>query len=177
MAKPAILDINRNTAAVARDTVSGKVLVLGLGNTLLSDEGVGVHVIRYLQARSPAVPGIEYMDGGTLSFDLTVPIESADALIVVDAAELGAAPGTVRCYRDAAMDTFVGGNRKRSVHEVSLLDLLAIACLSDHLPQRRALVGIQPQRVDWGEAPSAVVAGAIPIAGRQVLDILAEWHT
>lgn len=156
--------------------MSGNVLVLGLGNTLLSDEGAGVHVIRYLQERSPATSGVEYMDGGTLSFDLAAPIESADSLIVVDAAELGAEPGAVRCYRDEAMDAFVGGNRKRSVHEVSLLDLLAIACLSDHLPRRRALIGIQPHTIGWGDAPSAAVAGAIPVAGRQVLDILAEWR-
>ena len=134
--------------------MSGNVLVLGLGNTLLSDEGAGVHVIRYLQERSPATSGVEYMDGGTLSFDLAAPIESADSLIVVDAAELGAEPGAVRCYRDEAMDAFVGGNRKR----------------------RRALSGIQPHTIDWGDAPSTAVAGAIPVAGRQVLDILAEWR-
>lgn len=156
--------------------MSGNVLVLGLGNTLLSDEGAGVHVIHYLREHSPATAGVEYLDGGTLSFDLAAPIEAAEALIVVDAAELDAAPGAIRCYRDAAMDAFVGGNRKRSVHEVSLLDLLAIACLSDHLPRRRALVGIQPHIIDWGDAPSAAVAGAIPVAGRQVLDLLAEWR-
>lgn len=152
------------------------VLVLGLGNTLLSDEGVGIHVIRYLQEKFPEQPNVEYLDGGTLSFTLSEPIENADALIVVDAAELGAEAGIVRCYENLAMDEFVGGNRKRSVHEVSLLDLLAVAYLTDRLPKQRALVGIQPASVDWGDQPTQKVAAAIPTAGRQILDLIEAWH-
>lgn len=156
--------------------MSRKVLVLGLGNTLLTDEGAGVHVIRYLQETFPSRPDVEFLDGGTLSFTLSEPIESADALIVVDAAEFGAAAGTVCCYQDAAMDEFVGGNRKRSVHEVSLLDLLAVAYLTERLPARRALVGIQPASVDWGDAPTSAVSAAIPVAGQQILDLIDGWH-
>lgn len=152
------------------------VLVLGLGNTLLSDEGIGIHVIRYLQEKFPEQPNVEYLDGGTLSFTLSEPIENADALIVVDAAELGAEAGIVRCYENIAMDEFVGGNRKRSVHEVSLLDLLAVAYLTERLPKRRALVGIQPDSVDWGDQPTHKVAAAIPAAGRQILDLIEAWH-
>lgn len=151
------------------------VLVLGLGNTLLGDEGAGVHVIRYLQSKPP-LPGVRYLDGGTLSFSLADAIQSTDALIVVDAAELGAAAGTVRCYRNSDMDDFVGGGRKRSPHEVSLVDLLAVALLSDQLPRRRALVGIQPHSLDWSELPSERVAEAIPRAGQQVLELIAEWR-
>lgn len=156
--------------------MSRSVLVLGLGNTLLSDEGVGVHVIDYLQQHHPNLPDVEYLDGGTLSFTLAGPIENADGLIVIDAAELGAEAGAIRCFQDRAMDDFVGGNRKRSVHEVSLLDLLAVAYLTERLPERRALIGIQPHIVDWGDRPTAKVAAAIPQAGRQVLDILQEWR-
>jgi hydrogenase maturation protease len=156
--------------------VNGNVLVLGLGNTLLSDEGAGVHVIRYLQEQFPDLPGVEYLDGGTLSFTLSEPIENAAALIVVDAAELGAEAGTVRSYENREMDDFVGGNRKRSVHEVSLLDLLAVAYLTERLPERRALVGIQPSLVDWGDQPTQPVAAAIPAAGRRILDIIEGWR-
>lgn len=156
--------------------MSQSVLVLGLGNTLLSDEGVGVHVIEYLRTRFPDEPDVEYLDGGTLSFSLAGPIESADGLIVVDAADFGAEAGAVRCYQQEAMDEFVGSNRKRSVHEVSLIDLLAVACLTERLPRRRALIGIQPQTVDWGEQPSPEVAQAIPRAGRHVLEIVREWR-
>jgi len=156
--------------------VKQNVLVLGLGNTLLSDEGAGIHVIRYLQEQFPDRPNVEYLDGGTLSFTLSEPIENADAPIVVDAAELGTEAGVVRCYQDKAMDDFVGGNRKRSVHEVSLIDLLAVAYLTERLPKRRALVGIQPASVDWGDQPTQKVADAIPTAGRQILDLIEAWH-
>lgn len=156
--------------------MSRNVLVLGLGNTLLKDEGAGVHVINFLQEQFPDEPGVEYLDGGTLSFTLADPIESADGLIVVDAAELGAEAGAIRCFRHKAMDDFIGSNRKRSVHEVSLIDLLAVAYLTERLPERRALIGIQPHTVDWGDQPTAKVADAIPQACQQVLDILREWR-
>lgn len=151
-----------------------KTLVLGIGNTLLSDEGAGVHVVRYLQDHHP-LPGVDYMDGGTLSFTLAQAIEGTDNLIVVDAAQLHAAAGSVRVFRDADMDEFLGRRRKRSVHEVSLIDLMAVACLSERMPTRRALIGIQPHRLDWGESPSPVVRAAIPGAAALVLELIIEW--
>lgn len=151
-------------------------LVLGLGNTLLSDEGIGIHVIDHLQ-NQPGLPlNVSFMDGGTLSFTLAGPIEESDNLIVIDAAELNTAPGTVSVFSGPDMDQYLGTNRKRSVHEVGLIDLMNIARLTDRLPARRALIAIQPERVDWGEQPSPKVATAIPEACNQVLAILREWH-
>ena len=152
-----------------------KTLVLGLGNTLLSDEGAGVYVVRELEKSQTPSQRIRFMDGGTLSFTLAGPIEDADELIVVDTAELHAEPGTVRVFTGAAMDTFVTTGKKASVHEVSLMDLMAVAYLEGHLPARRALVGIQPQILDWGDAPSAAVAQAIPNACAQVVDLMERW--
>ena len=97
-------------------------------------------------------------------------------LIVIDAAELDSAPGTVRAFVGEDMDRFLGVNRKRSVHEVGLLDLMAVAHLAGHLPQRRALIGIQPDIVDWGDAPTAAVAEAIPQACSLTLDLIAAWR-
>lgn len=151
-------------------------LVLGLGNTLLSDEGVGVHVVRSLQEDASAESGVTYMDGGTLSFTLAESIESTDNLIVVDATELNSTPGTVQVYENEAMDDFIGSNRKRSVHEVSLLDLMAIARLTDSLPARRALVGIQPEHVDWGDNPTEAVLAAVPQACQTVRSLIQRWR-
>lgn len=153
-----------------------RIVVLGIGNTLLSDEGAGVHAVRRLQARGEAPEGVELLDGGTLSFTLAGPIEDTEALIVIDAAELGTAPGVVRVYEGEAMDRFLGASRKRSVHEVGLLDLLAVAALAGRLPERRALVGIQPEALDWGEAPSAPVARAIPLACDRTRELIARWR-
>ncbi len=149
-------------------------LVLGVGNTLLTDEGAGIHVIDYLAQRHPDLPGVTYLDGGTLSFTLAGPIEEADNLVVVDAAELQAMPGTVRVYEGDEMDRFLG-TAKRSVHEVGLLDLLHIARLTGCLPARRALVGIQPGVLGWGDRPSPAVAQAIPQAADMVLGFLRTW--
>ena len=151
-------------------------LILGIGNTLLRDEGAGIHVIRALARHAAERDDIELMDGGTLSFTLAGAIEDAKQLIVIDAAQLGGDPGSTRVFEGEAMDVFVGGNRKRSVHEVSLVDLLMIARLADHLPQKRALIGIQPHDIDWGEQPSPAVAAAIPHACNQALQLVEAWQ-
>lgn len=151
-----------------------RTLVLGIGNTLLSDEGVGVHVLNYLREHHPEVTGVTYLDGGTLSFTLAGAIEEADNLIVLDAAELKAEPGTVRAFAGAEMDRYLG-TAKRSVHEVGLLDLMDIARLTDTLPENRALVGIQPREFGWGERPSDPVAAAVPQAAAEVLALVRAW--
>ena len=150
-------------------------LVLGIGNTLLSDEGIGIHVINYLRQQYPAPDGVTYLDGGTLSFTLASEIEDADHLIVVDAAQIGKPPGSVTCLTGSEMDTFLG-TTKRSVHEVGLLDLLDIARLTDTLPANRALIGIQPEVMDWGEQPTAAVSSAIPAAAKYIRDLIADWR-
>lgn len=152
-----------------------KTLILGIGNTLLRDEGAGVHAIRMLERQAAARDDIELMDGGTLSFTLAGAIEDAERLIVIDAAQLDAEPGATRVFEGEGMDAFVGGNRKRSVHEVSLIDLLMIARLAGHLPQQRALIGIQPIDVGWGEQPSSSVAAAIPQACNHALRLVEAW--
>ncbi len=139
-----------------------KILVLGIGNSLLTDEGVGVAAMQRLESRLGAREDMEFVDGGTLSFTLAVPISECDALLVIDAAELGAAPGTVRSFEGEAMDRFLGENRKSSVHEVGLMDLRAISLLTGFWPQQRALIGIQPGFVGWGEALTPAVEAALP---------------
>ena len=151
-------------------------LILGIGNNLLSDEGVGVHVVRHLEVHHPDVPGVSYLDGGTLSFTLAPDIEDCENLIVLDAAQFSEAPGTIKLLVGAEMDHFIG-HGKRSVHEVGLVDLMSIARLQERLPRNRALLGIQPAEFGWGEAPSDVVAGAIPDAARRVLDLLYKWQS
>ncbi|MFA5080959.1 MAG: HyaD/HybD family hydrogenase maturation endopeptidase [Hydrogenophilaceae bacterium] len=154
-----------------------KILILGIGNTLLSDEGVGVHVIQALADHSsPDDEEIELLDGGTLSFTLAGPIADAGALIVVDAAQLRAAPGTVQVFENTEMDRFLLGNRKASVHEVGLTDLMSIARLTDTWPARRALVAIQPEKVDWGDDPTEPVAAAVPLACERIRRLIREWR-
>ena len=105
-----------------------KILVLGLGNTLLTDDGIGLHVIAALEQAVPkeSAARIVILDGGTLGLSLLPEIEAATALIVVDAANFGGAPGEVRVFDEAAMDAQLGA-AKTSAHELALADLIGAA--------------------------------------------------
>jgi len=155
------------------------ILVLGLGNILLSDEGAGVYVVQRLQGHGDAMAGLGLrpLDGGTLSFTLAGPIQEADGLIVVDTAALEAEAGAVRVFEGDAMDHFVATGKKSSVHEVGLVDLLAVARLEERLPPHRALVGIQPQWIDWGEELSPAVSAALGRACEAVEEVARRWQT
>lgn len=151
-------------------------LVLGIGNTLLGDEGVGVHAVRALADRLAGDDRVCCLDGGTLSFTLAGPIETHDALIVIDAARLDAAPGAVRVFEGAELDAFLGAAGRRSVHEVGLIDLIAIARLAGRLPVRRALVGVQPDHVGWAEDLTDPVAQSLPRVQAEVLGLIERWR-
>jgi hydrogenase maturation protease len=114
------------------------------------------------------------MDGGTLSFSIAASVEDAEYLIVVDATELKSEPGTVKVFVDADMDRILS-QHGRSVHEVGLMDLMSMALIADRMPRRRALVGIQPEIVDWGTEPSPRVAKAVPEAAQAVADLIRQW--
>lgn len=154
--------------------MTSTTLVLGIGNTLLSDEGIGIHVVKHLAAYYADIDNVSYLDGGTLSFTLAQPIAENDNLIVIDAARIGQPAGTVRCFVGTQMDHYLRGNRS-SVHEVGLTDLLDIARLSGTFPEHRALIGVEPHSLDWGEIPSPQVAPAIEQAVAQVLALLRRW--
>jgi hydrogenase maturation protease len=150
-------------------------LILGLGNVLMTDEAVGAAVLKALEPVAGSDPDIALMDGGTLSFTLAGPIGDAARLVVVDAARMGQPPGSVRVLEDAAMDAQLS-KHANNVHEVSLADLFDIARLTDSLPPRRALVGIEPDRVDWGSELTPAVAAAVPKAVAEIEALLARWR-
>ena len=152
----------------------GHSLILGIGNTLLSDEGVGVRALQYIYEQHPYLTDVRYVDGGTLSFTLACEIADADNFIAIDAARLDAAPGTVRCFQGTAMDKFLG-SKGCSVHEVGLLDLIDIAYLEEYLPRQRALIGIQPKKIDWGDSLTSSVTQSLPIVADHVLRQLRCW--
>lgn len=156
-------------------------MILGIGNTLLQDEGIGIHLLNYIKVQNPQwvscdapFEKIEMIDGGTLSFDLLSSIRAEQDLLVLDAVNLQQPPGTVYCFEDQAVDKFLSQPGK-SVHEVSLQDLFDMSRLVDQLPQRRALIGIQPEIIDWGNELTPTVQQALPKAEIQIKKILEEW--
>ncbi len=152
-----------------------ETLILGIGNTLLTDEGAGIHALNLLQSDYPDLPDLTYVDGGTLSFTLATWIEDCSNLIVFDAAQLNKPAGTVETFIDDAFDDFLGAS-KRSAHEVGLLDLMDIARLTGHFPRHRALIGIQPEFMSWGMHPSKPVQDALPEAAAEAARLINQWQ-
>ncbi|MFY9656437.1 MAG: hydrogenase maturation protease [Methylocystis sp.] len=152
------------------------VLVLGLGNTLLCDDGVGVHVARKL-ARDPNTPaGLRAIDGGTLGFRLMAELTRSDAVLIIDAAQFGASSGTLRLLDQDALREHVQRGGRMSAHEAGLSDMLTMAWLEGWAPVRLALLGIQPQRIDWGEQLSESVAKSVPAACRAIVRTILTWQ-
>ena len=154
-------------------TANSKVLVIGVGNTLLQDDGVGVHVTQAL--RAGAETELEIMDGGTLGLSLLPAVEDARAVIVVDASELGAEPGAMRVFHGEEIDRQLSG-KKRSVHEVALYDLFSAAAIRDRSPEQRVLIAIQPASTEWGLEPTPEVKAAIPAACDALTSLTRQWQ-
>jgi hydrogenase maturation protease len=152
------------------------ILVLGLGNLLLTDEAVGVRVAEAVGALPEAAGlGIAALDGGTMGLTLMVAMEDARAMVVIDAARLGEAPGTIRRFEGEAMDRFLR-TRGRNPHDIGLDDVLDGLRLRGAMPARRALVAIQPARLDVGAEMTAEVAAAVPEAVAIVLEVVRRWR-
>jgi hydrogenase maturation protease len=152
-----------------------QIVVLGVGNILLTDEGAGIHASNSFHAKFGHLSNLRVVDGGTLSFTLAEHIDDADLLIVFDAARLEGPPGTVGAFVDKEMDRFLGSGRC-SVHEVGLADLIGMAHLRGNLPRHRALVGVRPEAMGWGESMTDVVASAIPAMVDLAAELLAQWQ-
>jgi hydrogenase maturation protease len=154
----------------------GRVVVLGLGNILQSDDGVGVHAVRHLRQNSQFADAVELVDGGTISFSLLELIETSSALIVLDAVRLDGDAGDVRVFEGADMDRLLARPLVGSVHAVSLSEVLDMARLRDGLPPRRALIGVLPQYLTWGDALSPVVKAALPRVAELVGQVFIRWR-
>lgn len=147
-----------------------KILVLGIGNLLLSDEAVGVRIIEALEQRYAFTPEIEIVDGGTAGMELIETMANRDHMIVADAVLTGSAPGTVTVLRDNEVPALF--TRKISPHQLGLADVLMALQLTDEFPGRLTLVGVEPQLLDPTIGLSVCVQQAIEPALAQVLAAL-----
>jgi len=149
----------------------GDLLILGIGNVLLGDEGVGVHVVRALEADAahavsgkPLPPQSRVVDGGTLGLDLLPLINDARAIVFVDAVALGAPAGSMVTLESDRLRAVFAGHL--SVHQVGIGDLLAVAILAGMLPEHVALVGVQPESAEFSLELSPAVQAVVPAASR-----------
>jgi len=153
---------------------SAQVVVLGIGNMLLRDDGVGIRVLQALERGLGADERLSFVDGGTIGFMLSALIEQAPDLLVIDAVRMAGTPGSVRCFENEAMDHFLTG-RRSSVHEIGLRDVLDMARLTGKLPRRRALVGVEPATVELGEQLSPEVKRGVAPAVLLARGVLERW--
>ena len=156
---------------------NNQILVLGLGNTLLTDEQVGVRVAEAV-GRDPRAEtlGLRPLDGGTMGLSLLVEMEEASAMVVIDAAQLGASPGSIESFEGAEMDHFLR-TRGRNPHDIGLDDMLDGLRLRGAVPDNRALVGVQPAHLGVGETMTPAVEAALPTAVEAVIEIATRWRT
>jgi hydrogenase maturation protease len=149
-------------------------LVLGLGNPLMGDDGLGLAALERLATRWVVPPEVQLLDGGTGGLQLLPPIEDADRLILLDAIEAGEAPGRlVVLERDELPRYFA---HKLSPHEIALRDVLALAELRDRLPADLVAIGLQPGRVTMGPGLSPEVEAGVPAMLDAVVARLEHWE-
>jgi len=149
------------------------VLVLGIGNTVMSDDGVGVKVVQLLQQNYRFPANVAIIDGGTLGLDLLPKFEGVSHLIMVDAVETGGKPGT--CVRLAGEELPVALETKISPHQMGLKDLLAVARLMGHNPAEMVLIGIQPGSIEMDTELTAEVAAQVEKMIAAVVVELGKW--
>jgi hydrogenase maturation protease len=151
------------------------ITVLGVGNLLRTDEGVGVHGVRALSDRHREdMPEVEFLDGGTLGLNLLPYIEDATALLLLDAVDCGSPPGTVIELKGDSIPRFSG--IKLSEHQVTLQEVLGLAQIRGRLPERMMLIGMQPADLSTGDSLSPVATGALLEMLDRAEAVLREWR-
>lgn len=136
------------------------VVILGIGNILLTDEGVGVRTVERLDAAWQLPPGVEIIDGGTCGMEMLEQLENLDALIVVDCVRCSQPPATPVLLKDEDVPVFF--KTKLSPHQVGLSDVLASLELTGRASRYTAIVGMQPVSMDLGMELSPAVAARLP---------------
>jgi hydrogenase maturation protease len=149
------------------------ILVLGIGNVLLEDEGLGVRAVERLAATYRLPPAVNAMDGGTLGLDLLPHVEQAGSLLVVDAVQADQPTGSLVRLEGDAVPAMLA--IKTSVHQVGLADLIAASRLRGTFPDRLVLWGMVPATVDWGTELSPVVAAHLEDLVAAVVRELRAW--
>ena len=146
-----------------------RTLVLGIGNLLMGDEGIGVHAVRRLEA-SPLPEGVDVVDGGTGGFHLLSYFEEYGSIILIDATMDGNPPGTIRTLKPKFASDYP---KTLTAHDIGLKDLVETAAILEHSPDITLITvsieTMQPMETEL----SAEVASCIPDVERLVRDLLA----
>jgi hydrogenase maturation protease len=149
------------------------ISLIGVGNILMRDEGVGVQAVRLIEERYELPPEVEVVDGGTSGLDLLPYIEGRERVLFVDAVNFGQEPGYIGVLENEAVPARFGA--KDSLHHLALMDVLAAAQLLDAAPREICLIGIQPQSLEIGLELSELVREKLDLLVAQVIAQLRSW--
>jgi hydrogenase maturation protease len=153
--------------------VEQDVLVLGLGNILLRDEGVGVRALERLRAEYRLPPRVRALDGGTMGLDLLPYLGGASRLLILDALQMGGPPGRLARLVDDEIPTVLA--LKLSIHQVGLQELLAASRFQGTLPETLTLLGLEPASIEWGLELSPPVSAALNSLIKAAVQELRTW--
>ena len=138
-----------------------RAVVLGIGNTILTDEAAGVRAVEMLEQTFRVPANVQVIDGGTSGMEMIEDLSNLDFLIVIDVVKTGAAPGTV--VKIAGNEIPVFFRRKLSPHQIGLPDVLASLELLDTMPKEIVVLGVEPISLELGMEMTATVAEKIPL--------------
>jgi hydrogenase maturation protease len=150
-------------------------VVLGVGNILNRDEGLGVFAVRALDGLLGEEAGavVDLIDGGVLGLDLLPLVERCSHLLLCDAVNVGAEPGSVVELHKEEIPMFAGV--QMSQHQVTMQEVLGLAAIRDRLPEHVHLVGVQPADLSIGLGLTPVVEAALPAVLERALAVLETW--
>lgn len=158
---------------MSTDRNSRGTVVIGLGNPLMGDDGLGLAALAALRSAWELAPDVELVDGGTWGMNLLPVIEDAQRIILLDAIDTGAVPGTPVVVERGRLPRYLA--TKISPHEVDLRDVLALAELRGTLPDRTVAIGLQPGRVALSTELSDVVRCRLGDLVRATVEQLGQW--
>ncbi|EKN68332.1 HyaD/HybD family hydrogenase maturation endopeptidase [Schinkia azotoformans] len=152
---------------------TNKISILGIGNTLYSDEGVAIHVLPLLENALAGFENVEIIEGATDGMRLLGPVEEADYLLIIDAINAGEAGGTLITISNDDIPQYFGV--KMSIHQVGFQEVLFASKIRDKLPNEMVMIGVQPESLVLGVELSDTVRAVLPDLVIAVVEQVKKW--
>ncbi len=149
----------------------GRILIAGLGNLLLQDDGIGVHAVKELQKQEPALPGVLAVEVGVAVLDALHLFERAHKILAIDAMQADGPPGTIYSFR--VSDVKEQGCQD-SLHELSLL--AALRFLPQSVNPEIVILGMEPGTIDYGLELSPACQAGLPQLVQAAREIVTAWR-
>jgi hydrogenase maturation protease len=156
-----------------RNGPTDRTVVIGLGNPIMGDDGLGIAALERLRVDWSLPATVVLVDGGTWGMSLLPDIEDAERLLLLDAIDVGAEPGTLLVLEREQIPRYLA--TKISPHEVDLRDVLALAELRGTLPRETVAVGLQPASVELSSELTDTVRGKLDDCVQAAVRQLEEW--